>query len=330
MPRKVNRITFDLLEKPAGRVTASVRWQPVPAEWFLQWFECKEYLRDEFLHTDRSDMARKIEEAKGQATIAEDDEDPFADIEAEDEAQEEEDEAKGEVEGGVEEGDAQTECDSEGRISGQQLDQTDAIQCSSKTKSASGRERRRRLRRRRSADHIQSVGSDHIQSVGSDHIQSVGSDHIQSVGSDYIQSVESDHIQSVGSDTHIPPTVDIHSHHDTHHESKKRKRKHRAHSTVADREDLLRQLHVLRHRFKQARIPQDVENETDVNRLQTIVTQNVKQLQQGRTVAMYKLVMIGVLLPIEVVCSKFLRLNMSRSIDFHYANIRCKIFGFVT
>ena len=314
MPRKVNRITFDLLEKPAGRVTASVRWQPVPAEWFLQWFECKEYLRDEFLHTDRSDMARKIEEAKGQATIAEDDEDPFADIEAEDEAQEEEVEAKGEVEveveGGVEEGDAQTECDSEGR---KQLNQTDAIECSSKTKSASGRQRRRRLRRlNRSADHIQSVGSDHIQSVGSDHIQS-----------------ESDHIQSVGSDTHIPPTVDMHSH-DTHHESKKRKRKHRAHSTVADREDLLRQLHVLRHRFKQARIPQDVENETDVNRLQTIVTQNVKQLQQSRTVAMYKLVMIGVLLPIEVVCSKFLRLNMSRFIDFHYANIRCKIFGFVT
>lgn len=86
------------------------------------------------------------------------------------------------------------------------------------------------------------------------------------------------------------------------------------------RDELLRQLDVLRLKFRGAQIPPDVESATD-DRLYGIVTRNVQQLQRVRTMAMYKLFMVAGLLITEVLCSRFLRLEMSRFMKWHYANI---------
>jgi hypothetical protein len=76
-------------------------------------------------------------------------------------------------------------------------------------------------------------------------------------------------------------------------------------------------------RFKDARIPQDIEhNKTITNSdIRRVVTRNIAQLRRNRNVATYKLGMVGSLLLMELFFARFCRLDMSRFMKWHYSNM---------
>ena len=89
---------------------------------------------------------------------------------------------------------------------------------------------------------------------------------------------------------------------------------------TVEREALLRQLDLLRLKFKQSIIPPDIETKaTPAVRL--IVERNLTNLKRHRNTAMYKLGLAAFLVIIEFVLARLLRLDMSRFLAWHCANL---------
>ena len=88
-----------------------------------------------------------------------------------------------------------------------------------------------------------------------------------------------------------------------------------------DREMLLKQLDILRMRFKQAKIPENTESllNPDIRR---IVNRNVAQLKRNRNVATYKLGMVAVLLVMELFFARVCKVDVSRFMQWHYSNMQ--------
>ena len=92
---------------------------------------------------------------------------------------------------------------------------------------------------------------------------------------------------------------------------------------VEERENLLRQIDLLRMRFKDARIPANIDQNEAItnNEIRRVVNRNVMQLRRNRNVATYKLGMVGSLLLMELFFARFCRLDMSRFMKWHYSNM---------
>ena len=88
-----------------------------------------------------------------------------------------------------------------------------------------------------------------------------------------------------------------------------------------DREMLIKQLDVLRMRFKQATIPANAEG-LKVDDIRRIVSRNVAQLKRNRNVATYKLGMVAVLLVLELVFARLCKVDVTRFMQWHYANMQ--------
>ena len=100
---------------------------------------------------------------------------------------------------------------------------------------------------------------------------------------------------------------------------------HNANARVDDtdeHEELIRQLDLLRMRFKECKIPQNVEqgNASTVE-LRNTVQRNMLQLKRNRNIATYKLGMVGCLLVSELFFARFCRLDMSRFMKWHHSNM---------
>lgn len=87
-----------------------------------------------------------------------------------------------------------------------------------------------------------------------------------------------------------------------------------------EREALLRQLDLLRMRFKQSVIPPDVE-QRDTAAVRLIVERNLVSLKRTRNVAFCKLGLAGVLVVMEFLLARFTRIDTSRFLTFHLANL---------
>ena len=86
-----------------------------------------------------------------------------------------------------------------------------------------------------------------------------------------------------------------------------------------ERQALLRQLDLLRMRFKQSVIPGDIERQrTPVVKM--VVERNLVQLRRARNVAMYKLALAGVLVVIEFVLARVSGLDMGRFMRWNLSN----------
>ena len=86
-----------------------------------------------------------------------------------------------------------------------------------------------------------------------------------------------------------------------------------------ERQTLLRQLDLLRLRFKQSIIPKDIENQrTPVVKL--VVERNLAQLKRARNIAMYKLGLAAVLVIIEFLIARFMGLDMGRFMNWNLSN----------
>lgn len=87
-----------------------------------------------------------------------------------------------------------------------------------------------------------------------------------------------------------------------------------------DRQALLKQLDVLRMKFKENVIPANIEQEeTHVVRL--VVERNLLQLKRARNTAMYKLGMAAFLVVMEFILARLTRLDLSGFIGWHAANL---------
>lgn len=91
---------------------------------------------------------------------------------------------------------------------------------------------------------------------------------------------------------------------------------------LEERDNLLRQIDLLRLRFRDARIPNNIE-QTSVtnNEIRRVVNRNVAQLRRNRNIATYKLGMVGALLLMELFFARFCRIDMSRFMKWHYSNM---------
>jgi hypothetical protein len=88
-----------------------------------------------------------------------------------------------------------------------------------------------------------------------------------------------------------------------------------------DREMLLKQLDILRMRFKQAKIPENTES-LQIPDIRRIVNRNVAQLKRNRNVATYKLGMVAVLLVMELFFARVCKVDVSRFMQWHYSNMQ--------
>lgn len=87
-----------------------------------------------------------------------------------------------------------------------------------------------------------------------------------------------------------------------------------------DRHALLRQLDMLRLKFKENVIPPNIEQE-DTQVVRLVVERNLIQLKRARNTAMYKLGMAAFLVVMEFLLARLTRLDMSGFIAWHAANL---------
>lgn len=87
-----------------------------------------------------------------------------------------------------------------------------------------------------------------------------------------------------------------------------------------ERNDLLERLDKLRLKFKNSAIPQDIESK-ETHIMRAVLHRNIVQLKRARTLAMMKLGMAAGLIVVEFVLAHFCRIDMSRFMKWHYANV---------
>lgn len=89
-----------------------------------------------------------------------------------------------------------------------------------------------------------------------------------------------------------------------------------------EHENLVRQLDLLRMRFKECKIPRSVEQgNASTSELRNTVQRNMLQLKRNRNIATYKLGMVGCLLVSEIFFARFCRLDMARFMKWHHSNM---------
>ena len=93
---------------------------------------------------------------------------------------------------------------------------------------------------------------------------------------------------------------------------------------IEEREGLLRQLELLRMRFRDARIPANIDRDASITNgeIKRVVARNVQHLRRNRNIATYKLGMVGSLLLMELFFARFCRIDMSRFMKWHYSNMQ--------
>ena len=93
---------------------------------------------------------------------------------------------------------------------------------------------------------------------------------------------------------------------------------------IDERESLIRQLELLRMRFRDARIPVDIDRDPNITNVEIkrVVARNIQHLRRNRNIATYKLGMVGSLLLMELFFARFCRIDMLRFMKWHYSNMQ--------
>lgn len=89
---------------------------------------------------------------------------------------------------------------------------------------------------------------------------------------------------------------------------------------IMERQTLLRQLDLLRLKFKQSIIPPDIETQATPT-VRLVVERNLTNLRRCRNLAMYKLGLAAFLVVLEFLLARLTRLDMSRFLAWHCANL---------